>query len=371
MSKKILIIGAGFYGSVYARILTDAGHRCMIVEKRDHIAGNCFTREIPEAGCHQHVYGPHIFHTHDSDIWAFVHRFAEFNAFVNRPRVFYRGKVYSFPLNLLTLYQLFGVTTPADAERKLVELRDPDAKADHLEAWCLSQVGREIYETFIRGYTAKQWQKDPRELPASIIRRLPIRLTYDDNYYTDRYQGIPIGGYTRLFEKLLYGIPVELGVDFFADREMWMRRFDHVIYTGPIDAFFDYKYGILEYRSLRFENELLNQRDFQGNAIFNYTDEAVPYTRIVEHKHFDLNLREPKTLITREFSCAWKKGMTEFYPINTEDNQTLYKRYQREWELLDLPLSIGGRLGAYRYYDMHQVIGAALSLTKKLLTEWQ
>ena len=368
MTQKILIVGAGFYGSVCARVLTDAGHHCTVIEKRDHIGGNCFSREIPEAGCHQHVYGPHIFHTSDTRIWEFVNRFAAFNHFVNRPKVNYQGRVYSFPINLFTLYQLFGVSTPAQAEQQLAQRRQTIDHPRNLEDWCLSQVGSEIYTTFIRGYTRKQWQKDPKHLPASIIRRLPIRLNYDDNYFTDRYQGIPIGGYTALFTRLLDGIPVELEVDFLADRDLWLRRFDHIIYTGPIDALLDYSHGVLEYRSLRFVSELLEQRDFQGNAVFNYTEESIPYTRIVEHKHFDLNLKQPHTLITYEFPCDWQPGQPEFYPINTDDNQALYKHYRDRIAALNLPISIGGRLGAYRYYDMHQVIGAALSFCKQWLT---
>lgn len=369
MSRKFLIVGAGFFGSVCARELTEAGHECLIVEKRNHIGGNCFTRYWEEAGCNQHVYGPHIFHTNSPEIWAYVNQFTEFNHFVNRPRVFYRGNIYSFPLNLLTLYQVFGVKTPAEAEEKLASVREPIEKPGNLEDWCLSEVGREIYEIFIKGYTIKQWQKDPRELPASIIRRLPIRLTYNDNYYTDRYQGIPIGGYTSIFEKLLKDLRVELKVDFLKNRDDWLKKFDHIIYTGPVDAFFDYSEGVLEYRSLRFENELLNQRDFQGNAMINYTDEDVPFTRIAEHKHFDMNLSKSKTLITREFSQTWKPGLTEYYPVNTTPNNNIFKRYTNLIAKSGLPVTFGGRLGQYRYFDMHQVIAAALSTVKELLSK--
>jgi UDP-galactopyranose mutase len=237
----------------------------------------------------------------------------------------------------------------------------------NLEEWCLSQVGPELYQTFIRGYTAKQWSKDPRELPAAIIKRLPIRLSFDDRYFNDRYQGIPIGGYTSIFERLLAGIPVELGVDFLADRDGWMRRFDHVVYTGPVDAFFGYSEGVLEYRSLRFDNRMLDVRDAQGMAVINYTDPEVPFTRILEHKHFDLNLQCPKTLVTTEYPETWQPGMIEYYPVNTDANQEIFRRYCALRDAANLPVTFGGRLGEYRYYDMHQVIAAALGMVERLM----
>lgn len=356
-----LVVGAGLYGAVCARELADAGHRVLVVEKRDHLGGNCYTRPVPEADCHQHVYGPHIFHTNSAEIWTYINRFAEFNSYVHRTVACSGGRLYSFPVNLATLYQLFGVTTPAAAEARLAAERIPIPNPANLEDWCLSQVGREIYERFIRGYTAKQWHKDPRELPASIIRRLPIRTSFDDRYFNDRHQGIPVGGYTAIFERLLAGIPVELGTDFLADRDSWLRRFDHVIYTGPIDAFFGHSEGVLEYRSLRFESQLLDQRDAQGAAIINYTDSAVPHTRTVEHKHFDQHLAAPRTLVTTEFPADWRPGLPEFYPVNTEANQDLFRRYERLRDSAALPVTFGGRLGEYRYYDMHQVIAAALT----------
>lgn len=367
MAKSILIVGAGFYGAVCARELTDAGYNCLVLDKREHIGGNCFTRYCEEAGCHQHVYGPHIFHTSCRRVWDYVNRFAEFREFVNRPKVFYQGKIYSFPINLLTLYQLFGVRTPSEAKRHLEAVREPIENPQNLEEWCLSKVGREIYEIFIEGYTFKQWQREPRELPASLIRRLPIRLTFEDNYYRDRYQGVPVGGYTALFEKLLKGIPVELGADFLSDRDGFLRRFDHVIYSGPIDAFFGYGEGVLEYRTLKFANELVNQPDFQGVAQMNFTERRVPFTRIVEHKHFHSNSERSMTLITREYPQAWKPGMIEFYPVNTNANQAVYQRYRKLITDCDLPVTFGDRLGDYRYYDMHQVIGAALERSRKLI----
>ncbi len=357
---KILIVGAGIYGSVCARELTDAGHQVHVIEKRDHIGGNCFTRYVEEADCHQQVYGAHIFHTSDRRIWDYINRFAEFNHYVNRVKVNHSGTLYSFPINLMTLQQIWGVGTPAEAEAKLAEVREPIENPSNMEEWCLSQVGREIYEIFVKGYTTKQWGRPPDELPASILKRLPIRLTYDDNYFRDRYQGIPIGGYTAIFEKLLAGIRVETGIDFLADRDEWIRRYDHVIYTGPIDAFFEHEHGQLEYRSLRFEDELLPTRDFQGNAVVNYTEATIPFNRIYEHKHFDLSLKADQTLITREFPEDWKPGMIEYYPVNTDENQTRYRSYRKLAEKTDLPVTFGGRLGRFEYLDMHQVIPLAL-----------
>lgn len=366
MSKRFLIVGSGIFGAVCARELTDAGHFCQVVEKRGHIGGNCFTRHIEEAGCHEHVYGPHIFHTNSSRIWNYVRRFSDFNHFSYRPKVSYRGAVFSFPINLMTLYQLWGTATPGAAAAKLEEVRENIESPQNLEEWCLSQVGREVYETFIRGYTAKQWRRDPRDLPVSLIKRLPVRLTYDDNYYHDRYQGIPTEGYTKIFERLLDGVPIELNTDFLEDRDALMRRYDHVIYTGSPDSFFGYSEGVLEYRSLDFERELLDVGDFQGVAGMNYTDEAVPYTRIVEHKHFDLNSQKNKTLITREFPAEWESGRPEFYPVDTMRNREVFKKYKDRMSDLEGRVVFGGRLGEYRYYDMHQVFASALAKVKHL-----
>lgn len=362
----ILVVGAGIFGAVCARELADAGHRVLVLEKRAHLGGNCYTSYDAEAGCHQHVYGAHIFHTNSAEVWAYVNRFTAFNSYVHRLHARHNGSVYSFPINLFTLHQIFGVTTPAEAEARLARSRVAIANPESLEEWCLAQVGRELYEIFIRGYTTKQWNRDPRDLPASIIRRLPIRLTYDDRYYADRYQGIPVDGYTAMFERLLDGIPIELGVDFLADREKWRSHFDHVIYSGPIDAYFDYSEGVLGYRSLRFERHLLDVRDAQGIAVMNYTDASVPHTRIIEHKHFDMNLQQPKTLVTTEYPEDWKPGMTEYYPVNTEANQAIYHRYRARAERELRGVTLGGRLGAYRYYDMHEVVAAALAATRTL-----
>lgn len=367
MSKHFAIVGAGFFGSVCARELTDAGHRVTVFEKRDHIGGNCFTHYVEEADCHQHVYGAHIFHTSHKPTWDYVNRFAEFNHYVNRVKVNFRGTLYSFPINLMTLQQLWGVTTPEQAEAKLQRVREPIDNPQNMEAWCLANIGRELYETFVEGYSTKQWKRPPSELPASIIKRIPIRLTYDDNYFTDPYQGIPKGGYTAIFEKLLEGIEVQLGVDALEQRDALLSQFDHLIHTGPIDAFFDHEFGPLQYRSLRFETELLDQRDYQGNAVVNYTEASVPYNRIYEHKHFDLSLKADKTFISREYPDDWEPGKIEYYPMVTDDNLARYRQYVAKADALQLPVTFGGRLGLFRYYDMHQVIAAALTTVGKLL----
>ncbi|MBC2606940.1 UDP-galactopyranose mutase [Pelagicoccus albus] len=369
MSKRILIVGAGFYGSVLARELTDAGCSCKLIERREQIGGNCFTRYNEEADCHQHVYGPHIFHTNSEEVWRYLTRFTKFNNFVNRPKSMSAGKLYSLPINLMTLYQVYGVNTPEEAKATIEKVRIPCDSPNNLEDWCLSQVGPEIYELLIKGYTMKQWRRDPKELPASIIKRLPIRFNFDDNYFRDRYQGIPEEGYTKIFERMLEGIDVELGVDFLADRDEWIRRFDHVVFTGPIDAFFNYTEGTLEYRSLRFESEILDTPDFQGNALINYGETQVPYTRIAEHKHFDLSYSKDKTLITREYSQEWQEGMERYYPVGTQENLDTLRRYQLLAKEAGLPVTFGGRLGQYKYFDMHQVIAAALTKAKRFLQD--
>ena len=366
MSKKFLIVGAGFYGANCARELTDAGHQCMVIDKREHIGGNCFTRYVEEADCHEHHYGAHIFHTNSQRIWDYVNRFASFNHYVNRVKVSHRENIYSFPINLFTLYQVFGVKTPQEAVACLQEKKERIEEPKNMEEWCLANVGREIYEIFIEGYSTKQWAKHPRELPASIIKRVPMRLNFDDNYFNDRFQGIPIGGYTSIFEKMLQGIPLELKVDFLQDRDALLGKFDHVIFTGPIDSFFDYSLGHLEYRSLRFDHQLISCPDYQGNAVFNHTDAEVPFTRTYEHKHFDMKYTADQTAVTFEYPQDWKPGKIEIYPVNTEENQNLYDQY-RELTKAIPTVSFGGRLGQYRYYDMHQVIGSALEKVSTLV----
>jgi UDP-galactopyranose mutase len=367
MSKKFLIVGAGMYGSVCARELTDAGHHCHVIDKRAHIGGNCYTEYNEAADCHQHVYGAHIFHTNSDRIWKYVNRFAEFNHYRNSPRVAYKEHIYSFPINLLTFHQLYGTRSPEEAKKKLEEVVIPNDAPKNMEEWCLANVGPDIYEIFIKGYTTKQWKRPPSELPADIIKRLPFRLTYDDNYFTDRYQGIPIGGYTAIFERLLEGSKVSLGIDFLAARDDWMQEYDHIIYTGPLDAFFDYQYGHLEYRSLRFETKLLPTNNYQGNAVFNYTDAEVPYTRILEHKHFDLSLKGKQTLITKEYPQDWEPGMIEYYPVQTTTENNTFEKYKALRDDIEAPITFGGRLAEFKYYDMHQVVGAALTAMQNLL----
>jgi UDP-galactopyranose mutase len=359
MKRNILIVGAGLYGAVCAHTLTKAGHRVRVMERRGHVGGNCYTRYCEPAGCHQHVYGAHVFHTSSKRIWQYVTQLTEFHSYVNRVKVNFRGAIYSFPINLLTLHQLYGVQSPSEAIRKLGAVRIPIQSAETLEDYCLSTVGPEIYRIFFEGYTTKQWNRHPRELPAHIIKRLPIRMDFNDNYYNDTYQGIPSNGYTALFERLLDGIPVELDVDFLTARDENIDRHDLTIYTGPIDAFFRHSRGVLEYRSLRFETTLLDSNDFQGNAVINYTDRETPWTRIVEHKHFGPSNTSSQTLITREFPLDWQSGLPEYYPVNDSKNKALLRAYQRDALALHPKVHFGGRLAQYRYYDMDQVIGAA------------
>jgi UDP-galactopyranose mutase len=357
-----LIVGAGMFGATFAREMTDAGKRCLVIDRRPHIGGNCFTESVE--GIEVHRYGPHIFHTDNKRIWEYVQRFGEFNNFINRPRVCYQGKIYSFPINLMTLSQLWGVNTPQEAEAKLRTVRVPDADTSNLEGWLLSQVGHELYEIFYKGYTTKQWGRSPALLPPSIAARIPIRLTFDDNYYTDRYQGIPIGGYTRLVASMLQGIDVKLECDYFEDPPFFRGCARTVVYTGPIDQFFGYVHGRLEYRSLRFEREILSG-DFQGVATVNYTDVQTPYTRIVEHKHFAVGEKRDVTVITREYPAAAGPKVEPFYPVNDATNAAIYTMYR---ELADaVPTLFGGRLATYKYYDMHHVIAQALTLARKEL----
>lgn len=371
MSKKVLIVGSGFYGAVCARELADAGHRCLVIEKRNHIGGNCFTRYWEQADCHEHVYGAHIFHTSSENIWSYINRFSAFNRYVNRVKAMSGSRVFSFPINLLTLHQIFGVRTPEEARRRVEEDCISCSDPQNMEEYCLATFGRKIYEVFFHGYTCKQWNREPKNLPASLARRVAIRFNYDDNYFSDRFQGIPIGGYTAIFEKLLSGIPVELGVDFLMDRDEWLGSFDHIIFSGPIDGFFGYSHGRLEYRTLRFETELLPTPDAQGNAVINHCERSVPYTRTYEHKHFDICYTRDQTVYTTEYPAAWGSGMPEIYPVNTEDNQTLLTCYQKLAQAVSDKVTFGGRLGSYRYYDMHQVIGAALKTARDLLLAWR
>lgn len=352
-----LIVGSGLFGSVFAEQATARGKRVLVIDRRAHIAGNCYTEQ--RHGIEAHVYGPHIFHTNSPAIWEYVQRFGKFNNFVLRPKVNYNGRIYSFPINLFTLYQLWGVTTPQQAEKKLAEVRVKIDKPGNLEDWVLSQVGEEIYYTFIHGYTTKQWQRDPKKLPAAIVRRLPIRLTYDDNYFNDRYQGIPEAGYTALVAHMLQGVDVVLGEDYFARRDYWDSKAHKTVFTGCLDQFYEHKYGELDYRTLRFEAERVDTPDYQGNAIINYTAEHVPYTRVVEHKHFN-KVDLPHTYITHEYPEAWTTGAVPYYPISDAKNNAKYAQYA-ELAKHDTRYIFGGRLAEYKYYDMHQVIGSALT----------
>jgi len=353
-----IIVGAGLFGSICARELTDAGKKVLVLDKRDHIGGNCYTENVE--GINVHKYGPHIFHTSDLTVWNYVNKYASFNHFTYRPKVSYQGRILSFPINMMTLYQIYGVQTPEQAAKKLEEVKVNYVNPSNLEEWITSQVGIELYETFVKGYTTKQWNKDPKELPTSIIRRLPIRLTYDDNYFNDCYQGIPIGGYTQIFEKLLDGIEVRLSIDYLEGREYFDSLGDTVIYTGPIDAFYNNIFGKLEYRSLRFESEHL-EGDYQGVACINYTDLEIPYTRIVEHKHFEFG-KQPNTIITKEYPSNIGEP---FYPVNDKINNDKYSKY-RSLMNKESKYIFGGRLTDYKYYDMHQVIASALHDVSKI-----
>jgi UDP-galactopyranose mutase len=352
-----LIVGAGWYGAICAFELTKKGYKCLVVDKRDHIGGNSFTEE--EDGVIVHKYGAHIFHTNDKYIWDYVNQFVEFNNFVNSPLAYANGKLYNLPFNMNTFYQLWGIKRPSDVLKKIqldcVGIKRPS----NLEEQAISLVGREVYDLFIKGYTEKQWGIECSQLPPDIIKRLPVRLTYDNNYFRDRYQGIPIGGYTKIFEKLLNGCEVRLSTDYFEfikDNDEIAKK---TIYTGPVDKYFGYKFGRLDYRSLRFENETLNESNFQGNAVINYTTHEESYTRIIEHKHFAQDASSPKTVITREYPAKYTSENEPYYPINDLSNMSLYKKYKVLCKD-ERNVFFGGRLAEYRYYDMHQVIASAL-----------
>ena len=354
MMYDYLVVGAGLFGAVFARQMTDRGARCLVLDKRSHLGGNCYTRD--DRGIQVHEYGPHIFHTSSERVWQYMQRWTVFNHYVHRPKVFYQGRIYSFPINLLTLYQLWGVRTPAEARAALDAVRVRIEQPRNLEEWALSQVGDEIYHTFVYGYTKKQWHRDPRDLPASIVKRLVIRLTFDDNYYEDKYQGIPIGGYTRIFDRLLAGIPAQTGVDFLTDRSTLESMARKIVYTGSIDELFGCDLGRLEWRGMGFEHECL-AGDFQGVSTVNYTEESVPFTRICEHKHFDFG-QQDHTIITREYPRDWRPGEERFYPVNDEGNNSLHRRYRNRLD--SRRFVVGGRLADYRYCDMHQVVESAL-----------
>lgn len=352
-----LIVGAGLFGAVFAREMTDAGKRCLVIDRRDHVAGNACTETVE--GIAVHRYGAHIFHTNDDTVWSYVNRFARFNRFTNSPIANYKGELYNLPFNMNTFHQMWGVTTPAQARAEIRRQQEASGgEPQNLEEQAIRLVGRDIYEKLIKGYTQKQWGRPCTELPSFIIRRLPVRFTYDNNYFNAYHQGIPEDGYTALVERMLEGIPVHLHTDFLPRREELSALAERVLYTGPIDAYFDYRLGALEYRSLRFETELLDTDNYQGNAVVNYTDVETPYTRIIEHKHFVYGT-QPKTVITREYSAEWRPGDEPYYPVNDGKNAALYRAY-RELAQREHRVIFGGRLGEYRYYDMDQVVRAAL-----------
>ena len=360
----VLIVGAGLYGTTMARRLHEKGKRVLVIEKRDHVGGNVYTEEIE--GIQVHRYGAHIFHTNDKAVWDYVNRFAAFNRYTNSPVANYHGELYSLPFNMYTFNRMWGVVTPQEAEEKIAAQRAAAGITEpkNLEEQAISLVGTDIYEKLVKGYTEKQWGRPCAELPAFIIRRLPVRFTFDNNYFNARYQGIPVGGYTAMVERMLSGIEVRLGADYLADKAAWEALADTVVYTGPIDRYFDYCYGPLEYRSVRFETEVLDMANYQGNAVVNYTDRETPYTRIIEHKHFEFGT-QPKTVISREYSSEWRPGDEPYYPVNDEKNKSLYERYRALAET-DSHVIFGGRLGEYRYYDMDAVIAAALNMADKL-----
>ena len=359
-----LIVGAGLYGAVCAREAVKAGKKVLVIDKRPHIAGNVHTEEVE--GINVHVYGAHIFHTNDRTVWDYVNQFAEFNRFTNSPVANYKGELYSLPFNMYTFNKMWGVVTPAEAAAKIEEQKREAGITEpkNLEEQAISLVGTDIYEKLVKGYTEKQWGRDCKDLPAFIIKRLPVRLTFDNNYFNALYQGIPMGGYTKMVENMLAGIEVRLNVDYFEHREELDALADKVIYTGPIDAYFGYRLGNLEYRSVRFETEVLDIPNFQGNAAVNYTDRETPWTRIIEHKWFEFGT-QPKTVISREYSSEWKPGDEPYYPVNDERNGALYQEYKK---LADAEEKVifGGRLGEYKYYDMDAVIASALKKCKEL-----
>ncbi|WP_330926445.1 UDP-galactopyranose mutase [Candidatus Sororendozoicomonas aggregata] len=358
-----LIIGAGLFGATFARLATDAGKKCLVIDKREHIAGNCFSRDIK--GVDVHVYGPHIFHCNDDRIWSFVNRFATFNNFRNSPIAIHQGKAYSLPFNMYTFNQMWGVTKPEEALEKIESQRLVlDREPANLEEQALSLVGYDIYNTLIKDYTKKQWKKNPKELPASIIKRLPVRLTWDNNYFNDKYQGIPEKGYTAMFEEMLKGIEIRLNVDFFKNKEELTTMAERVVFTGKIDEYFDYQYGELEYRTLEFQSEIYDVENVQGNAVVNYSDADVPWTRIIEHKHFQPGNKAKKSYVTKEIPAEWKKDSTPYYPIGDEKNTDLFRKYKHLAESHD-DVIFGGRLAEYKYYDMHQIIGSAMSIFNK------
>ncbi len=366
-----LVVGAGLYGAVFAHEAKALGKKVLVLEKRPHIAGNVYCEDIE--GIKVHTYGAHIFHTNNTEVWNYLNQFTAFNRFTNSPVANYKGELYSLPFNMYTFNKMWGVVTPEEAKVKIEEQKAEMAgkEPSNLEEQAISLIGRDIFEKLVKGYTEKQWGRDCKDLPAFIIKRLPVRLTFDNNYFNALYQGIPEKGYTKMVENMIDGIEVRLNTNYLDEKEKWNAMADKVIYTGPIDAYFDYSLGYLQYRSVRFETELLDQPNFQGNAAVNYTDRETPWTRIIEHKWFTFGKDEdgndlPKTVISREYSSEWKPGDEPYYPVNDEANGALYSKY-RELADKEEKVIFGGRLGEYKYYDMDAVVASALSMVKQQL----
>ncbi|MCR5258495.1 MAG: UDP-galactopyranose mutase [Desulfovibrio sp.] len=364
MHYDYLIVGAGLFGAVFAHEAKQQGKTCLVLDKRSHIGGNIYCEQ--KDGINIHIYGAHIFHTSDRKVWDYVNQFAEFNNYVNSPVANWKGEIYNLPFNMNTFARMWGVSRPEEA-RKIIESQKAAIQHEpkNLEEQAISLVGTDIYVKLIRGYTEKQWGRACTELPAFIIKRLPVRFTYDNNYFNDRWQGIPMGGYNQIAERLLAGIEVKLGVDYDKERSSFEGMADKVLYTGPIDAYYGFKLGTLEYRGLKFETERLEESNYQGVAVMNFTEREIPYTRVIEHKHFEFG-SQPVTWVTREYPCAWKPGDEAYYPVNNAENQALYAKYR---EMADQERSVifGGRLGEYKYYDMDKVIASALAMAEKEL----
>ena len=360
-----LIVGSGLFGAVFAHEAKKKGKKCLVIDKRNHQGGNVYCEKVEEINVHK--YGAHIFHTNDKSIWDYVNQFVEFNRYTNSPVAFYKNKVYNLPFNMNTFYQLWGVKSPEEAKNKIQEqvIGSGITTPKNLEEQAISLVGTDIYEKLIKGYTEKQWGRKATELPAFIIKRLPVRFTYDNNYFNDKYQGIPIGGYNKLIEGLLDGIEVRLNVDFLANREEFSLLANKIVFTGKIDEFYNNQFGSLEYRSLKFDTKTLDQANFQGNAVINYTESEIPYTRIIEHKHFEFGTQD-KTVITYEYPDEWSLGKESYYPVNDDKNNAIYSQYKKLSEK-DRTVIFGGRLAEYKYYDMHQIIGSALKKSKESL----
>ena len=363
MKYDLLVVGSGLFGSIVAHEAVKRGFHVLVIDKRPHIGGNCYTERVE--GINVHKYGAHIFRTDDKRVWDYMSAFCEFNNFVNSPVANYKGRLFNLPFNMNTFYALWGATTPAEAKRRIAEQRIPCENPSNLEEHILDLVGPDIFEILVKGYTEKQWGKTCKELPVSIMRRIPLRFTFDNNYFNARYQGIPIGGYTAIFEKMLDGVEVRLGTDFLEDRDGFSNIANMVVYTGPIDEYYDYIFGPLEYRSLRFEHEILDEENFQGVAVVNYTDRETPFTRIIEHKHFEF-AESARTVISREYPASWSIGDDPYYPMEDAVNRARYEEYKTRAGS-DKKVHFGGRLGEYRYYDMQDTVKSALGFVEKVL----